>query len=182
MGGVEVVEELVAFFSDAFFWCEVEELGKRAVCSVDDEVVVLDEDHVGDGVKRGFPFLDGPSHFFFGFFAVGDVFDDEGDARFSVIESGGDVSDAEVVGLFVLEVLCLCGQLCSFERFFGVDGEFWYLEEGGSEGVDGFSDDVCSLGIDEFEEVVADLEEFEVSVEECDVVVGEGKECGEGDA
>ncbi len=56
------------------------------------------------------------------------------------------------------------------------------MEEGSSEGVDGFSDDVCSLGVDEFEEVVADLEEFEVSVEECDVVVGEGKECGEGDA
>ncbi len=76
MGGVEVVEELVAFFSDAFFGGEVEELGKRAVCSVDGEVVVLDEDHVGDGVKRGFPFLDGSSHFFFGLFAVGDVFDD----------------------------------------------------------------------------------------------------------
>ena len=144
------------------------------VCSVDDEVVVLDKDHVGDGVKRGFPFLDGASHFFFGLFAVGDVFDDDGDAWFSVVEGGGDVSNAKVVGLFVFGVLCFDGQFSSIECFFCVDGEFWDLKKGGGECVNGFSDDVCSLGVDESEEVVADLEEFEVSVEECDVVMGVG--------
>ena len=180
--GVEVVEELMAFFSDAFFSGEMEEFSERAVCSLNDEVVVLDEDHVGDGVKRGFPFLDGAPHFFFGLFAVGDVFDDQGDSGFSIVEGGGDVSDAEVVGLVVLEVVFFGGEFCSVECFFCVDGEFWDLEERGGEGMDCFSDDIGSLGVDEFEEVVADLEEFEVFVEECDVVVGEGEEGGKGDA
>jgi len=93
----------------------------------------LDEDHIGDGVKRGFPFLDGAPHFFFGLFAVGNVFDDQGDSWFSIVEGGGDVSDAEVVGLVVLEVVFFGGEFCSVECFFCVGGEFWDLEEGGGE-------------------------------------------------
>ena len=91
---IQAVQDLVAFFSDTVLWRATEEFSEGAVCLKDDEVIVLDEDHVRDGVEGCFPFLNGASHFFFYLFLVGDVFDDEGDAWFSVVKGGGDMFDS----------------------------------------------------------------------------------------
>ena len=60
------VEEMVAFFPDTFLWFQVKEGSKRSIRANNGEFVVLDEDHVGDGIKGCFPFFDRLSHFFFG--------------------------------------------------------------------------------------------------------------------
>jgi len=147
---IQAVQELVAFFSDTVLWRAIDEFSEGAVCSKDDEVIVLDEDHVRDGVEGGVPFLDGAFHFFFGLFSVGDVLDDEGDARFSVVEGGRDVFDAKVESLVVLEVLFFDAVCCSFERLFRVLCEFRDLKKRNSECLDRFSDDIGALDVDEF--------------------------------
>jgi len=58
----------------------------------------------------------------------------------------------------------------------------WYLKELGREGVDGTSDDIVLVDAQDVQEVFVYLHKMEVLVEESDIIMGEIKDRGEGDA
>jgi hypothetical protein len=99
------MQELVAFFSDAFAWRLVKEACKRAIRPKNLVVIVLDEDHVRDEIKNNLPFLHRASHFFFGLFLIGDVLNDEDDAWFPIIEGRRNMLDSQMDCLVLLVIL-----------------------------------------------------------------------------
>ena len=137
-------------FSKTCCWCAVQELGERAVGPENDEVIVLNEDHVRDGMEGDFPFLDRAFHFFFGLFPISNILDDDGHTRFSVIEGGGDMLDSEVECLVVLVELFFDALFYAFECFFCVVGKLRELEEGDCEGLNRSADDLRALDFDKF--------------------------------
>ena len=90
------MEQLIAFFPDALLGCELEEVSKLSIRADDGILVVPDKDHVADGVERGIPFVGAAFHGCLGGSSAGNVFDDEGDAWFTIIKGGGNVLDKKI--------------------------------------------------------------------------------------
>ena len=90
------MEQLIAFFPDALLRCELEEVSKLSIRTDDGILVVPDEDDVVDCIEGCVPFLCAAFHGCLGGSSAGDVFDDEGDAWFTVIEGRGNVLDKKI--------------------------------------------------------------------------------------